>query len=65
MKLAERGTQRSHRLWVREVRTLSDSGHQTGYTRFAVSMFASWSQENFFKYLKRENCRSRKPRLDV
>ena len=63
MKLAERGTQLSNRLWVREVRKLSDSGHQTSilstdyqasYTRLAVSMFARWSQENFFKYMKQE-----------
>ena len=42
MQLAERGTQLPNRLWVREVRKLSDSGHQTsilstdyqaGYTR--------------------------------
>ena len=63
MQLAERGTQLPNRLWVREVRKLSDSGHQTsilstdyqaGYTRLAVSMFARWSQENFFKYMKQE-----------
>jgi hypothetical protein len=63
MKLAERGTQLSNRLWVREVRKLSGSGHQTAilstdyqasYTRLAVSMFARWSQENFFKYMKQE-----------
>jgi len=61
MKLAERGTQLSNRLWVREVRKLSDSGHQTSilstdyqadYTRLAVSMFARWSQENFYKYMR-------------
>lgn len=29
MKLAERGTQLSNKLWVREVRKLTDAGHQT------------------------------------
>src|SRR5439155_584889 len=29
MKLAERGTQLSNKLWVREIRKLTDSGHQT------------------------------------
>lgn len=61
MKLAERGTMLSNRLWVREVRKLSEGGHQTSilstnyqadYTRLAVSMFARWSQENFYKYMR-------------
>jgi hypothetical protein len=61
MKLAERGTQLANRLWVREVRKLGESGHQTsilstnyqaGYTVLAASMFARWSQENFFKYMR-------------
>ena len=61
MQLAERGTRLSNRLWVREVRKLSQGGHQTsilstdyhaGYTRLAASMFARWSQENFFKYMR-------------
>ena len=61
MKLAERGTMLSNRLWVREVRKLSEGGHQTsilstnyraGYTVLAASMFARWSQENFFKYMR-------------
>jgi hypothetical protein len=29
MKLAERGAQFSNHLWVREIRKLTDSGHQT------------------------------------
>ena len=46
---------------MREVRKLSQGGHQTsilstdyhaGYTRLAASMFARWSQENFFKYMR-------------
>ena len=61
MKLAERGSVLSNRLWVREVRKLSEGGHQTSilstnyqadYTRLAVSMFARWSQENFYKYMR-------------
>jgi hypothetical protein len=61
MKLAERGVQLSNDLWVREVRHLSEKGHQssilcTDYrsdlTRVAVAMFARWCQENFFKYMR-------------
>ena len=61
MKLAERGSQLSNRLWVREVRKLSETGRQTSlvstnyradYTTLAVSMFARWSQENFYKYMR-------------
>jgi hypothetical protein len=62
MKLAERGTMLSNHLWVREVRKLAASGKQTSilstnyvadYTMLAVSMFARWSQENFFKYMRK------------
>jgi hypothetical protein len=61
MKLAERGAMLSNRLWVREVRKLSEGGHQTSilstnyqadYPLLAVSMFARWSQENFYKYMR-------------
>lgn len=61
MKLAERGTQLSNRFWLREIRKLSESGHQTSLltTNFetpmatlAVSLFARWSQENFFRYMR-------------
>ena len=61
MQLAERGTRLSNRLWVREVRKLSEGGHQTSilstnyrtdYKVLAASMFARWSQENFFKYMR-------------
>ena len=61
MKLAERGSQLSNGLWVREVRKLSETGRQTSllstnyradYTTLAVSMFARWSQENFYKYMR-------------
>jgi len=62
MKLAERGAMLSNRFWVREVRKLSEGGPQTSilstnyqaeYTLLAASMFARWSQENFYKYMRR------------
>ena len=62
MKLAERGTRLSNGLWLREVRKLSSGGHKqtailsTDYVAdhppLAASMFARWSQENFFKYMQ-------------
>jgi hypothetical protein len=61
MKLAERGTRLSNRFWLREIRKLTDSGHQTSIlttnfqapmTTVAVSLFARWSQENFFRYMR-------------
>jgi hypothetical protein len=61
MKLAERGTQLSNKFWLREIRKLTHSGHQTALltTNFqasmgalAVSLFARWSQENFFRYMR-------------
>jgi hypothetical protein len=61
MKLAERGTQLSNKLWLREIRRLTEGGHQTSIltTNFqapmptlAVSLFARWSQENFFRYMR-------------
>lgn len=60
-KLAERGVCLSHHLWVREIRKLTERGHQTAIlatdyqmdlTVIATSMFARWSQENFFKYMR-------------
>lgn len=60
MKLAERGTFLAKTIWVREIRKLSDSGHQTAVISTdyksnleasAAAMFARWSQENFFKYM--------------
>jgi hypothetical protein len=47
-------------LWMREVRKLTESGHQTSFisTAFemhtpelAAHMFTRWSQENFFRYM--------------
>lgn len=61
LQLAERGAQLSNKLWVREIRKLTDSGHQTSIlttnfqapmTTLAVSLFARWSQENFFRYMR-------------
>jgi len=61
MQLAERGIQLSNKLWLREIRKLTDSGHQTSIlttnfqapmTLLAASLFARWSQENFFRYMR-------------
>jgi hypothetical protein len=61
LKLAERGTRLSNNLWLREIRKLNDSGHQTSIlttnfqapmTTLAASLFARWSQENFFRYMR-------------
>jgi hypothetical protein len=61
MKLAERGSQLSNRFWVRQIRKLGDSGHQTAIltTNFqsplatvAAALFARWCQENFFRYMR-------------
>jgi hypothetical protein len=59
MQLCEMGTQLDGH-WFREIRRLSDSGHQTSIITThpslqlqttAVKMFARWTQENFFKYM--------------
>ena len=61
LDLAERGTRLSNGLWVREVRKLTERGHQTAVLStdyrseaapLAAAMFARWSQENFFKYAR-------------
>ncbi|MEJ2327539.1 MAG: hypothetical protein P8Y25_12310 [Chromatiaceae bacterium] len=61
MDLAERGTCLSNGLWVRELRKLTERGHQTAIlctdyrsaaAPLAMAMFARWSQENFFKYAR-------------
>ena len=61
MQLAERGTLLSNRLWLREIRKLNPSGRQTAILstdyrtaagRLAPAMFARWSQENFFRYMR-------------
>jgi transposase len=63
LKLAERGSRVGDKklgLWVREIRKLSPSGHQTSlistaYGQLAVAdaagLFSRWSQENFFRYM--------------
>jgi hypothetical protein len=65
-KLAERGvllgTKESEQIWVREVRKLTERGHQTAVvgtqykpnqTQIARDQFGRWSQENFFHYAGR------------
>jgi hypothetical protein len=63
MSLSERGVQLSNNLWVREIRKLSNNGHQTSVLttdycpakeRIAIGMFARWCQENYFKYMREE-----------
>uniref|UniRef100_UPI0025E96DEC putative transposase n=1 Tax=Thiohalocapsa sp. TaxID=2497641 RepID=UPI0025E96DEC len=61
MELAERGTWLGGKLWVREIRKRTASGHQTAVIAtdyradpgpMAAAMFARWSQENFFRYMR-------------
>lgn len=63
MRLAERGVLLSGKVWVREIRRLTLSGHQTSILAtdyladsgsLAAAMFARWSQENFFRYMRAE-----------
>jgi hypothetical protein len=63
LKLAERGSWiGDHRegLWVREIRKLTHTGHQTSLVSTAYGrlgpenagrLFSRWSQENFFRYM--------------
>jgi hypothetical protein len=63
LPLAERGSwigDRKSGLWVREVRKLTQSGHQVSListafdgsaVRDAAGLFSRWSQENFFAYM--------------
>jgi hypothetical protein len=63
MQLCEMGTlvgSGKKAIWMREVRKLTDSGHQTSFistafdlphTQLAARMFSRWSQENFFAYM--------------
>ena len=62
MKIAEREINLQG-LCLREIRKLSDTGHQTSVLStdyvtdagtLAAAMFARWSQENFFKYMRQE-----------
>lgn len=62
MKLAERGSwvgSKKDGLWMREIRKLTPSGHQTSLISTAYGgssvedaggLFSRWSQENFFRY---------------
>jgi len=59
MLLCEMGTQLNGH-WFREIRKLSEDGHQTSIMtthpslplqNTAIKMFARWAQENFFKYM--------------
>ncbi|MBF0445603.1 MAG: hypothetical protein HQL68_08425 [Magnetococcales bacterium] len=62
MNIAERGTfLPGGKIWVREIRKLCVGGHQTSIIStfyrsdtktIAIRMFARWSQENFFKYMR-------------
>lgn len=63
MRLAERGLFLSGKIWVREIRKLSEGDHQTSIlstdyvttsAEIAPTMFARWSQENFFKYMREQ-----------
>lgn len=65
MELAEQGSlvgSGKTGCWMREVRKLTASGHQTSiistayeleHTDLAARMFSRWSQENFFRYMMR------------
>jgi len=60
VKIGYKHTKKKKKLWIREVRKLTESGHQTSIitTNYKLSivliglyMFARWCQENFFKYM--------------
>jgi hypothetical protein len=62
LKLAEMGSWVGGKdgLWMREIRKLAPSGHQTSListayghegVRDAAQLFSRWSQENFFRYM--------------
>ena len=62
-QLAERHVKLSNGLRVREVRRLTDDGHQTAVIttnehlsplNVAHDMFSRWRQENFFRYMRHE-----------
>lgn len=64
LPLAEMGSRVGtppHAVWVREVRKLTDSGHQVSligtafeveHTAMAARLFSRWCQENFFRYMR-------------
>lgn len=60
MKLAERRVVLSEMFWIRDIRKLSENGHQTSILssdfktsrgEIAGAIFKRWTQENFFKYM--------------
>ena len=60
VKVGYKHTKKKRKLWIREVRKLTEKGHQTSIitTNYKLSivliglyMFARWCQENFFKYM--------------
>ena len=62
-RLAERSVRLSNGLRVREIRRLTDDGHQTAVITtnetlrllaVAQRMFSRWRQENFFRYMRHE-----------
>jgi hypothetical protein len=62
-RLAERRVKLSNGLSVREIRRLTDDGHQTAVITTAAKlpmlavahrMFSRWRQENFFRYMRHE-----------
>ena len=67
MLLCERGSlvgSGKDAMWMRQVRKLTDSGHQTSIvstafdlpqTQVAARMFSRWCQENFFNYMSRNS----------
>jgi hypothetical protein len=62
-RLGERSVMIGKDFWMREVRRLCESGHQTSVMttrqdlsaeRIAYRMFSRWNQENFFRYMRHE-----------
>ncbi len=60
VKIGKKRTRKKRQMWIREIRRLTDNGHQTSIitTNFklpilmvGIFMFARWCQENFFKYM--------------
>lgn len=61
--LAERSVVMRRGFWMREIRCLTKSGHQTAILTtlqdpsaidLACRMFSRWQQENFFRYMRQE-----------
>ena len=60
IKITKKYTKKKRHLFIREVRRLTDTGHQTSIKctnykfpiiHVGIYMFARWRQENFFKYM--------------